>query len=502
MRNYGLVLAGGGAKGAYQIGAWKALVDMGITFNAIAGTSIGSINGALIAAGDFEKAHEMWLNISIDKGLKINEELPEPENLFSKKNWGTLFKEVIKNGGLDASPAADFISLYVDEAKVRESGIPFFAIAVQMTQGVTPREIGIDEIPEGKLTDYLMASSNIPLAVGIGPEGEKFLDGGAYDNIPLMTLKKRGYNRIIILDISNLKGVGHSMNNTNCEIVHIKPYDTEMLGKFMNLDAEAVEKRIQLGYLDAKKAFSELLGNIYYFQPETFRGMVQKYGPDTMVSLEKLAYYLSVAPCKIYTENEFITAVKIAYEEEQKRLQEEAAAAEEKARETEFESIKTAIKKRFPSKAANDPIEDEAAAELAEITEVDFETFKDSIKKHFPAKASTEVTEKEPVAEITEVKESDFDTIKNIFKKYFPTKVPTETEPETDEVTVEVAEAKEYESFIESVRKTFSSFTSQDELTEGKEKERIRTAIKKRFGQKNPLDEFTDAIAVLDNIIL
>ena len=65
-----------------------------------------------------------------------------------------------------------------------------------------------------------------------------------------------------------------------------------------------------------------------------------------------------------------------------------------------------------------------------------------------------------------------------------------------------MAEAKEYESFIESVRKTFSSFTSQDELTEGKEKERIRTAIKKRFGQKNPLDEFTDAIAVLDNIIL
>lgn len=435
MRTYGLVLAGGGAKGAYQIGAWKALVDMGITFNAIAGTSIGSINGALIAAGDFEKAHEMWLNISIDKGLKINEELPDPENLFSKKNWGTLFKEVLKNGGLDASPAADFISQYVDEAKVRESGIPFFAIAVQMTQGVTPREIGIDEIPEGKLTDYLMASSNIPLAVGIGPEGEKFLDGGAYDNIPLMTLKKRGFNKIIILDISNLKGVAHSMNTTNSEIIHIKPYDTEMLGKFMNLDNEAVEKRIQLGYLDAKKAFSELLGNIYYFLPENFRGMVKKYGPDTMVNLEKLAYYLSVAPCKIYTENEFIKAVKTAYEEEQKRLQDEAAAAEEKAKEkeTEFDSFKTALKKHFPQKPT-EPSEDEAATELTEINESD--------------------------------------------------------------------EVKENEPFIEVIKKAISGLVVQDEAPEVKDKERIRNALKKRFGQKNPLDEFTDAIALLDNIIL
>lgn len=435
MRTYGLVLAGGGAKGAYQIGAWKALEDMGITFDAIAGTSIGSINGALIAAGDFEKAHEMWLNISIDKGLKINEELPDPENLFSKKNWGTLFKEVIKNGGLDASPAADFISLYVDEAKVRESGIPFFAIAVQMTQGVTPREIGIDEIPEGALIDYLMASSNIPLAVGIGPEGEKFLDGGAYDNIPIMTLKKRGYNRIIILDISNLKGVAHSMNTTNSEIIHIKPYDTEMLGKFMNLDNEAVEKRIQLGYLDAKKAFSELLGNIYYFLPETFREMVKKYGPDTMMNLEKLAYYLSVAPCKIYTENEFIKAVKTAYEEEQKRLQDEAAAAEEKAKEkeTEFDSFKTALKKHFPQKPT-EPSEGEAETELTEINEAD--------------------------------------------------------------------EVRENEPFIEVIKKAISGLVVQDEAPEVKDKERIRNALKKRFGQKNPLDEFTDAIAVLDNIIL
>lgn len=409
MRSYGLVLAGGGAKGAYQIGAWKALSEMGVTFDAIAGTSIGSINGALIAAGDYEKARQLWLNISIDKGLRINEELPDPENLFSKKNWGTLFKEVIKNGGLDASPAADFISQYVDEKKVRESGIPLFAVTVQMTQGVTPREICIDEIPEGELTDYLMASSNIPLAVGIGPEGEKFLDGGVYDNIPLMTLKKRGFNKIIILDISNLKGVGHSMNTANCEIVHIRPYDTEMLGGFMDLDAEAVEKRIKLGYLDAKKSFSHLLGNIYYFLPETFRSMAKKYGADTLVNLEKLAFYLSVDPYKIYTENEFLTAVKLSYEEEHKRLQAEPET-EEKVKE----------------------------------------------------------------------KETELDALKNVFRNYF---APKSTEEETaEEISAEPAAAEPTEK-----EREFDS---------------IRNALKKRFGQKNHFDEYTDAIAVLENIVL
>lgn len=418
MNSYGLVLAGGGAKGAYQIGAWKALKEMGITFNAIAGTSIGSINGALIAADDYESAHQLWLNISIDKGLRINEELPDPENLFSKKNWGTLFIEVIKNGGLDASPAAEFVSQYVDETKVRANGIPFFVVTVQMTQGVTPREISIDEIPEGMLTDYLMASSNIPLAVGIGPEGEKYLDGGVYDNIPIMTLKKRGYNKIIILDISNLKGVGHTMNTINSQVIHIKPYNTDMLGGFMDLDAEAVEKRIQLGYFDAKKAFSHLLGNIYYFLPETFRSMVRSFGADAVVNLEKLAFYLSVDPYKIYTETEFITAVKQAYEAEKQRLREEAESAErerarEKERENELTLLRNAIKKRWATVTSDNEDSEELTDESIAA---------DTAKEQHDAK------------------EREFDSIRNVFKKH--------------------------------------------------------------FGQKHPLDEFSDAITLLDNFII
>ena len=55
-KEYGLVLEGGGAKGAFQIGAWKALIQAGVKITAIAGTSVGGLNGALIASGSVEEA--------------------------------------------------------------------------------------------------------------------------------------------------------------------------------------------------------------------------------------------------------------------------------------------------------------------------------------------------------------------------------------------------------------------------------------------------------------
>lgn len=321
MERYGLVLAGGGAKGAYQIGAWKALREMGISFSAVAGVSIGSINGALIAAGDYDRALEMWNSVSIDKGVRINEALPDPDNLFSKKNWGALFKEVIKNGGIDASPLEEYIKEYVDEKKIRENEIPLGVIAVQMGQKVSGREIFIDEIPEGELVDYLLASSNIPLVTNIGPEGEKYLDGGVYDNTPVMTLKKRGYNKLIVIDIANLKGVAYNLDFSNCQVVHIKPYDTDDLGAAFDFDPELNKKRMLLGYHDAKKAFGELSGNIFHFLPHVFKSLIIKYGVDEIYQLELFANKLGLSKLEIYSEESFIFAVREAYKKEKAELE-------------------------------------------------------------------------------------------------------------------------------------------------------------------------------------
>ena len=375
MAGYGLVLAGGGGKGAYQLGAWKALKEMDVRFDAIVGTSIGSINGALIAADEYEKAVEMWNNVSIKKGINISSELPDPENLLSKKNWPTLFREFIKKGGIDASPLKGFVSQYIDEEKVRSSMVEFGMIAVQLSQPGGKYELFLEDIPEGELVDYLMASANVPFANNIGPEGEKYLDGGAYDNIPVMSLKKRGYNRLIVVDISNIKGVGHNPDILNSQITYIRPYDMYELGGTFDFDSVTIEKRIQLGYLDTKKAFSQLLGRIYYFMPRTFRSMVIRYGADTVSQLEELAYALGVDLMHIYTAESFILATKEAFLAYRQAKEEAAKAKEAAAEETETKDkerpaiiskikekqesepsfLRATLKKRFASK---DPLAD------------------------------------------------------------------------------------------------------------------------------------------------
>ncbi|MBQ3136633.1 MAG: patatin-like phospholipase family protein [Clostridia bacterium] len=337
-KKYGLVLAGGGGKGAYQIGAWKALREMRISFDAIAGVSIGSINGALIAAGDMNKAIEFWHNVSVEKGIRIENELVDPENLFSKKNWSILFKEFLKNGGFDASPAADYLKAYVDEDKVRKKKIPLGIVTVHLSQSATPLEIFVEDIPQGELVDYLLASSNIPLATNIGPEGEKFLDGGVYDNTPVMTLKKRGCNKLIVIDISNIKGVAHNLNFNNSQVVYIRPYDLEDLGPSFDFSGPMIDRRIQLGYLDTRKAFGHLSGNIYYFTPDVFEQMIQQYGANAIYELEELAHKLKVEKICIYGKDEFISATKTALEnakaEETEKTQE---SSEEKTAEGTFD---------------------------------------------------------------------------------------------------------------------------------------------------------------------
>ena len=72
-KEYGIVLEGGGAKGAYQIGAWKALVEAGVKINAVAGTSVGALNGALICMRDVDKAEKIWRDIKYSNVMDVND---------------------------------------------------------------------------------------------------------------------------------------------------------------------------------------------------------------------------------------------------------------------------------------------------------------------------------------------------------------------------------------------------------------------------------------------
>ncbi len=314
MEKYGLVLAGGGAKGVYELGAWKAMREIGVGFSVIAGVSIGSINGALIASDCYDEAKEFWREASIDKGINLSSELKNPEKLFSIRNYPTLLKEVWKNGGIDASPTRDLISRFIDEDKVRKSGIDLGMITFSLDD-YSSKEIFLKDIPDGHLIEYLLASSKIPGVSNIGPEGERFLDGGVYDNTPVEMLVKNGYNKLIVVDISNLKGIAHRADFTNTQIVYIRPNNVDELGAAFDFSEEMYEKRIKMGYLDAQKAFGLLSGRLYYFGKDVFRKMVVAYGSEACAQLENMASELGLERLKVYDEKTFICELKTLYDD-------------------------------------------------------------------------------------------------------------------------------------------------------------------------------------------
>ena len=236
MKPYGLVLAGGGAKGAYQIGAWKAMRELGITFCAVTGVSIGAINGALIAQGDYDRALELWSRAE------------------SFSNLPQIFREMVKNGGVDVSPARNLIAAYIDEEKVRASGIPLGLVTFQVSS-FKPVELFLDELDDGRLIDYLMLSARFPGLQSDSPDGARYLDGGVYDNAPVGLLRKRGCNRFVVVDISSMKGMGHRPELSCAEIVYIRPNDPKELGESFEFDTDMNEMRMKMGYLDARKAF-------------------------------------------------------------------------------------------------------------------------------------------------------------------------------------------------------------------------------------------------------
>lgn len=331
MASYGLVLAGGGAKGAYEIGAWKALREIGVEFEAIAGTSIGAINGAMIAQGDFNTAMKLWNNAEVSKGINISEELKETENLFSVSNLPQILHEIIKNGGVDISPAKKLVEECICEEAVRKSKIPFGVVTFQLNS-MKPIEMFVEDMPEGQLIDYIMASARFPGLVKQGPDDSQYLDGGVYDNAPIGLLRKRGINRLIVVDISSRKGVGHKEDLSCAEVVYIRPNDINELGESFEFDKEMNEKRMKMGYLDTQKTFGLIGGFNYYFSHDEFKEMLLKYGYETCAQLEGLAKELEIDRLKIYSEKEFISLLKDALLE----------------KESEAETAAEAIKNRIP----------------------------------------------------------------------------------------------------------------------------------------------------------
>jgi len=268
---YGLVLEGGGGKGAYQVGACRALIELGKEIGAVAGTSVGALNGAMFVQNDMEKAYELWYNLSPSRIFNLtDEELSAFRNIgashvISRKALIDLFRrirKIISDKGLDIQPLIDMIKENIDEKKIRKSPIEFGIVTVDIT-GRKAYEIYKEEIPVGKLIDYIIASASFPLFRPAVIDGRTYLDGGLYNNLPIDMVSRKGYKDIIVIRTFGI-GLKKKIDTSGLNIVNIEPY--ENLGPILDFNPERARKNIKMGYFDTIKVFRGLRGRMYYVE--------------------------------------------------------------------------------------------------------------------------------------------------------------------------------------------------------------------------------------------
>ena len=248
-----LVLAGGGARGSYQVGVWRALTELGWRPQIITGTSVGSLNGAMFALDLYETARDMWMSIRSQDVMELPEENADLSELHA------FLREVVRDGGMDVTPLEEIVERVLDEDALRASPIRFGLVTVEK-RGLKPRELTLEDIPAGKVKDYLLASAAcFPALRAKQIDGVQFLDGGYRDNMPTALAQKMGAEELVCVD---LEGVGITLpNRTGLPTTMIRSYWE--LGDILHFDPDTARRNVELGYYDTLRAFGRVRGCAY-----------------------------------------------------------------------------------------------------------------------------------------------------------------------------------------------------------------------------------------------
>ncbi|GGH36691.1 patatin [Mangrovimonas yunxiaonensis] len=232
-KKIGLVLSGGGAKGLAHIGVLKVIDSLGIKVDYVAGTSMGSIIGALYASGYSGKdIDSIFEGVDFDK--IINDELPRKAKTFyerdnSEKYAITLpfdkFKLKLPSAlsrGQNTFSLLSKLTLHVSHVDdFSQLPIPFFCMATNVETG---EAVILDR---GSLPQAITASSAFPsLFQPINIDGKLLIDGGVADNYPIEELKRRGADLVIGVDVQDDLATRDELDSALDVLLQINNYRT------------------------------------------------------------------------------------------------------------------------------------------------------------------------------------------------------------------------------------------------------------------------------------
>ncbi len=267
MRN-ALVFGGGGGKGAYEIGVWRALREMGAekNFSCVLGTSVGALNAALFAQKALDNAEYIWRNIT-------------PKTILTD-NWGKGEAFASQDGLRQlllryVSLMPSDLSVYVccsrviappetppfasDFGVLRPEGLPypgagyFKPFGVNLAETYQPEYFHLNRLTKWEQVQCLMASAALPFAFdAVEINGAAYRDGGfrPEDNLPYRKAASLGYTRILAVSLDS--GVVHELSCGNARVLVLYPSVSlgDAVSGTLDFEASGADWRMRLGYQD------------------------------------------------------------------------------------------------------------------------------------------------------------------------------------------------------------------------------------------------------------
>lgn len=271
MDKLGIVLDGGGGRGAYQIGVWKYLKESKLynSISAISGTSVGGLNSCLFALDEFNLAETIWTQKIQDKILSIDIDIKEIcskialqfgiQNFVPGASIISFFTMLSTRGCFSRKGLIEIIDEYVDLNELSKMEFPIYATCVELPLFET-RYFKLNGYDTETIKKILLATSAIPI---IFPkeeiEGKYYYDGGIKDNSPITPLYEEGCTDIIVIHLKADEILKDRREGVN--IYEICPQ--EDLGNFfkgtLDFSTEGAYRRIEQGYRDAKEILSPVV---------------------------------------------------------------------------------------------------------------------------------------------------------------------------------------------------------------------------------------------------
>ena len=277
LNGIGLVLAGGGGKGAYQIGVWKYLREAGLDRNvcAVSGTSVGALNAALFATGDLARAEKIWRNMKpepilspgsydeedvikwlMESGIERMESVRPVPPVSALAP--VITKRIRQSAPFSREGLLHLMREGVDFDAIRNASIPCFATCLRVPK-FKVRRFDLREYTPEEAQSILLASSAIPVVFDSVPfRDETYCDGGVPflgDNIPIAPVAELGVKYIIVVHLTQDVLIRHG-RYPDSKLIEITPQSDlgGLMDGTLDFTSGGAARRIEQGYADTKRA--------------------------------------------------------------------------------------------------------------------------------------------------------------------------------------------------------------------------------------------------------